>query len=111
MTRLLDTSTPRDQVRLLEQAKSVGHAFMAVPPNANLHFTLPSDKTALRWWLGIPLNAPPDAGEVMKCPGCTTDIDVFGDHLLCCRRNNFFTRHMAVQDTLALLLQEGVRAS
>jgi hypothetical protein len=109
MTRLLDTSTPRDQARLLEQAKSVVHAFMAVPPNANLHYTMPSDqyKTALRWWLGVPLNAPPDGGGGITCPGCTAPVDAFGDHLLCCRRNNFVTRHMAVQDTLALLLQEG----
>ena len=50
MTRILDCSTPRDQARILEQSNSVGHAFMAVPPNANLHFTMPSDqyKTVLR---------------------------------------------------------------
>ena len=76
---------------------------MAVPSNANLHYTMPSDqyKTALRWWLGIPLNTPPETGGGIKCPGCTAAVDV------CCRRNNFVTRHMAVQDTLALLLQEG----
>ena len=61
MTRLLDMSTARDQARLLEEANSVGHAFMAVPPKANLYYTLPSDqyKTALRWWLGLPLNSLP----------------------------------------------------
>ena len=109
MTRLLDGSTPRDQARLLEQANSVGGAFMSVPPNIHLHYTMPSDqyKTLLRWWLGVPLNVPPDPGGHIKCPGCQAEIDVFGDHLLCCRRNNFITRHMAVQDTLAILLQEG----
>ena len=44
MARLLDTSTARDQARLLEESNSVGHAFMAVPPNANLYYTLPSDQ-------------------------------------------------------------------
>ena len=109
MTRLLDMSTARDQARLLEEANSVGHAFMAVPPNANLYYTLPSDqyKTALRWWLGLPLNTPPDPGGTIRCPGCQASVDEFGDHLLCCPRNNFITRHMAVQDTLASLLQEG----
>ena len=109
MTRLLDMSTARDQARLLEEANSVGHAFMAVPPNANLYYTLPSDqyKTALRWWLGLPLNTPPDPGGTIRCPGCQVSVDEFGDHLLCCPRNNFITRHMAVQDTLASLLQEG----
>ena len=34
-------------------------------------------------------------------------MDEFGDYLLCCARNNFITRHMAVQDTLASLFQEG----
>ena len=64
MTRLLDTSTTRDQARLLEQGNGVGHAFMAVPPNSHLHYTMPSDKykTALRWWLGLPLNRPVDHG-------------------------------------------------
>ena len=44
---------------------------------------------------------------VMQCPGCQAEVDVHGDHLLCCPRNNFVTRQMAVQDTLAGLLQEG----
>ena len=72
MTRLLDGSTPRDQARLLEQTNSVGQAFMSVPPNIHLHYTMPSDqyKTLLRWWLGVPLNVPPDPGGHIKCPGC-----------------------------------------
>ena len=78
MARLLDTSTARDQARLLEGSDSVGHAFMAVPPNANLYYTLPSDqyKTALRWWLGLPLNTPADPGGSMRCPGCQTGMEI-----------------------------------
>ena len=40
MTRLLDTSSPRDEARLLEEANSDGHDFMAVPPNADVYYTL-----------------------------------------------------------------------
>jgi len=74
-----------------------------------LHYTMPSDKykMALRWWLGIPLNTPADPGGSITCPGCRSEVDMFGDHLLCCRRNNYVSRHMAVQDMLASLLQEG----
>ena len=108
MTKLLDSTSPRDQARLLEQTNSVGHAFMSVPPNSNLHYTLPSDeyKTGLKWWLGMEIFSPPDPGGQATCPGCQMVMDAFGDHLLCCRRNNFVVRHMAVQDALAQLLQE-----
>ena len=107
MTHLLD-STPRDQARLLEQSNSIGHAFMSVPPNSNLHYTMSTDNytIALRFWLGMEIHTPSGPGGQSKCPGCQMAMDTFGDHLLCCRRNNFVVRHMAVQDTLAQLLQE-----
>ena len=33
-------------------------------------------------------------------------VDIFGDHLLCCKRNNFLHRHTALQEGLAVLLAE-----
>ena len=33
-------------------------------------------------------------------------MDAYGDHLVCCRRNNFSRRHNAVQDALGGLLHE-----
>ena len=39
------------------------------------------------------------------CPKChTTLLDPFGDHLMCCRQNNFTTCHGALQDSLQLVL-------
>ena len=35
---------------------------------------------------------------------------MFGDHLLCCKRNNFIHRHAAVQEGLAVLLAESGQA-
>ena len=105
MHELLDVVEPRDQVRLLEQATGVGHAFMAVQPSLPLHFSFPSDqyRVGLKWWLGLPLFV---SSEGALCPGCSAPVDQFGDHLVCCKRNNFSRRHNAVQESLGALLQE-----
>ena len=43
-----------------------------------------------------------------KCQGCEAAVDDFGDHLLCCPRNNFALRHNALQEALCkVLLQSG----
>ena len=100
---LLDNASPRDQARLLEQSNSIGYAFMSVPPNSKLFFTMTSDnyKLALQWWLGKPILKPPDpGGPPYICPGCRAPVDPHGDHLLCCKRNNYATRHGAVQASL-----------
>ena len=34
-------------------------------------------------------------------------MDVYGDHLLCCRRNNFYGRHFAVQEAFIAMAQAG----
>jgi hypothetical protein len=95
--KLLDNASPRDQARLLEQAGGLGTCFMGVIPNTNLFTLIPSDtyRLALRWWLGMPiLEHTPET--LVTCPGCLAPLDVFGDHLLCCPRNNFNRRHAAV---------------
>ena len=33
-------------------------------------------------------------------------MDIFGDHLMCCKRNNFLNRHTAPQEGVAALLVE-----
>jgi len=88
MTKLLDATSPRDQCRLLEQSTGIGHAFMAVPPVASLGHTIPTHKyrLALKWWLGLPILTEPG---LPSCPGCQAPLDQWGDHLLCCPRNNF----------------------
>jgi hypothetical protein len=102
----MDTVTPRDQARLLEQGNSVTGSFMSVAPNAAIRSLIPSSlyRLGLRWWLGCPLMETV-YGD-LKCPGCNAAVDVFGDHLLCCKRNNFLHRHTALQEGLAVILTE-----
>jgi hypothetical protein len=103
---LLDQLPPREQSRLLEQQNTVGVAFMTTAPSTALHTTIQSDqyRLGLKWWLGMPLIL--DADEPMRCSGCQQACDRYGDHLLCCRRNNFNNRHAAVQECLSGILTE-----
>ena len=65
----------------------------------------PLYRVGLKWWLGIPLMADAQ-GVTVLCPGCGTQVDAHGDHLLCCPRNNFTHRHTAVQDGLVSILND-----
>jgi hypothetical protein len=46
-----------------------------------------------------------DAKDSPKCPGCDAAVDEWGDHLLCCLRNNYSERHNAPQDKLFEILR------
>ena len=104
---LLDGALPRDQARLLEQAGGLGSCLMGITPNRNLNSVIPTDtyRLALRWWLGCPL-LEYDAQHPPLCPGCQSTVDPHGDHLLCCRRINFTSRHQAMQEALASVLTD-----
>ena len=41
------------------------------------------------------------------CPGCGVMEDVFGGHMVCCLRNNFYGRHCAVQEAFATMALRG----
>ena len=103
---LLGQLPTRDQARLLEQQNWIGVAFMTTAPGTALHTTIQPDqyRLGLKWWLGLPLIL--EAEEPMRCSGCQQECDRFGDHLLCCRRNNFNNRHAAVQECLSSVLTE-----
>ena len=110
INRLMDGDVipPRDRMRLLEQRSGVGTAFMSVKPSQPLQTLIPPDqyRLGLRWWLGLPLVEAPTSGASVRCVGCDGDVDIFGDHLLCCRRNNFQKRHTAVQEAIANMLTD-----
>ena len=74
---------------------------MIVPPSPPLHSIIPSEvyPLGLKWWLGVPIVCADSDG--VECPGCLKPVDLYGDHLLCCPRNNFNLRHAAVQEALA----------
>ena len=81
---------------------------MAVTPNVSAHTLIAADsyRAGLRWWLGLPLLDVASLEEPVTCPGCQAEVDGYGDHLLCCPRNNYSNRHNAVQDSLAAILVE-----
>ena len=98
---LLDVVSHRDQARLLELADGVGTCWMTVPPSSAARTIISSDDycLAMRWHLGLPLVPAP-----APCPGCGRQADTFGDHFLCCPRNDFSLRHHAVRDALFAIL-------
>ena len=103
--RMLDRVTPRDQARILEQQGSLGANWMALYPSPTLSSIFPSDsyRTGMKWWLGLPILSKP---EESRCPGCSSPIDAYGDHLICCPRNNFTARHSAVLEAVSQILTE-----
>jgi hypothetical protein len=104
MLTLVNHSCPRDQVRILEQRDGLGYAWMAAPPSEALHCVMSAAQyqLGLRWWLGLEIISGSDGNP--KCPGCDDEIDRFGDHLVCCKHNNYNRRHYAVQNVLEDIL-------
>ena len=47
-----------------------------------------------------------ETGALVSCPGCGEGVDRFGDHLLCCPRNNYTRRHQSVQGALGDILTQ-----
>lgn len=103
---LLDTVSGRDLVRLDQQSGSLASGWMAVSPAIERDTRIaPSQyRCLLRWHLGIPLLPPSYEGT--KCPmGCGELMDVYGDHLVSCRRNKQWERHSGVQTYLGRCLR------
>ena len=99
--------TGRDAARLEAQTGGLGAAWMqAAPADSACTIIRAEDyRLGLRWHLGLPvLSVENDKSE---CPACKEQVDIFGDHLLCCRRNNFYGRHYAVQEALISMAQSG----
>ena len=100
------TGTARDRVRFHAQQTAHAGSWLAVIPSPGLRTKV--DTTAwrclLRWTLGIPLIPQSLAGK--PCPRCQTPVDIFGDHVVCCIKNNIQRRHVALQDSLAQLVRD-----
>ena len=106
LSRLTARSSPRTKNLLL--ACTMGHAsdWLLVPPIPGLGLSIPSAnfRTALKFRLGLPLF---DAG--MLCPAqsstkgtrCDKELDVYGDHALCCHfGTSRVFRHNNLRDIL-----------
>jgi hypothetical protein len=103
--KLMAKSTPRSSNLML--ACSLPHAsdWLLAPPIAGLGLALSSVefRTALKFRLGIALYAEPFPCPVVSNAGleCDTEMDVFGDHAICCcHGTSYLFRHNNVRDIL-----------
>ena len=98
----------RDLTRYVSQTGGPAGQWMTIKPSPALRTLIPREDylIGMRWHLGLPI-IPED--ENFLCSGCQRPVDVYGDHLVSCPRNNFWRRHNAVQETLlSLASQAGV---
>ena len=102
---LLSQSTARDAARLIAQGTGIRSYWMQVTPSDEGCNRIPQDeyRLGLRWALGLPVLSQEHDGA--SCPACGKSVDIFGDHLMCCRRNNFYGRHFAVQEAFITMAQ------
>jgi hypothetical protein len=100
---LQEGSNLRDSCRLHLQLMPHTTAWMEAIPNEGqgTRFGGPQYRALARWWLG----APQVNGEATDCPCCGGAMDVFGDHLVSCSKNQPTQRHNAVRDALAQSLR------
>ena len=97
--KLVSQCSGRDLVRLrCQQSPSIGAWLSAIPSRAlGLEISPPIYRILLRWWLGLPLATPFEGHDTSPvCPFCGTSTDSFGDHLLCCNKAEFYTRHQVI---------------
>ena len=73
---------------------------MRVPTST--HFSAPEWQTLLRHRTGVPLSH----GPTPICSACSSPMDFFGDHSLCCASAGLYRRHNRVRDTLFSLGQD-----
>ena len=94
---LTQLATNRDIPRLLSQKDGNGASWMATRPSRANNTIIPSHyyQLSLKWWLGLPVSP-----QNTNCPMCQQPMDIYGDHLICCKHNNFTRRHTAIQNVL-----------
>jgi len=77
-----------------------------------LEFTSAELRVLLRWWLGKEIVDIPAADSTTLCPFCSEPCDCYGDHIMCCRRVEFHSRHHAVVSALSHAMESaGLRVT
>ena len=101
---LLTHSVGRNIVRLQCQTNCNSGAWLnAIPSKAlGLELSPATCRVVWRWWLGDLLY---DGSGTVVCPFCHGCADCFGDHILCCDKAEFTTRHEAIVSQLTHFLQ------
>jgi hypothetical protein len=97
MENLLSKASGQDVVRLQCLFRNASGAWLhAIPSKAlGLEFSTAAFRTLLKFWLGVPLTEEATDGAA-ACPFCDGPCDVFGDHALCCKKTEFYSRHQGV---------------
>ena len=95
-------SKGRDIIRLeCQRQPHMGLWVQAMPASSlGLEFTSAELRVLLRWWLGQEIVDIPAADSTTLCPFCSEPCDCYGDHIMCCRRVEFHSRHHAVVSAL-----------
>ena len=103
---LLNKANGRDVVRLQCLSRNASGAWLhAIPSKAlGLELSPAVFRVLLNFWLGAPLVEEVSEGATC-CPFCGGSADVFGEHVLCCKRTEFYSRHQAVVECLSKYLR------
>ena len=101
--QLQAAATGRDRARLQCIQDSFASCWLESCPSPALGLRLASVEfcVLMKWWLGLPLCSRPG----VRCPACAEAMEVFGNHLLCCRKGGFHLHHWAVVQQLYLMAQ------
>ena len=96
---MFDQAPVRDRDRLHCIRDALSAQWLEICPTEALGLRLQPDEfiILLKWWLGLHL-LPPD--QYAECSSCGEPLDIFGDHLLCCRKAGLIQRHNAVVKTV-----------
>ena len=114
LEKLLSRCSGRDLVRLqCQRSPSIGAWLSAIPSRAlGMEISPPIYRILLCWWLGLPLVASTDNDDTLDCPFCGDAMDCYGDHILCCNKAEFYSRHQAVvKCATAFLAAAGLRVA
>ena len=94
--------SPRENVSASQHSANHMPEFWLVTlpsPAMRTRVPSPSWQCLLKWWLGIPILSGTQQG--VPCLKCQTALDCFGDHMVCCIKNDIQRRHLALQTSLA----------
>jgi hypothetical protein len=106
---LITTASPRDAQRLRRLDFPHANAWISALPSSSVDGkdTVMSPRvylTAARRLLGLPVFSAP-----LPCPFCKQNMDILGDHALCCKRSgDMITRHNRVRNLVAHFADVGL---
>ena len=97
--QMMDEASARDRARIRCIGGANASQWLEPCPSEalGLHFTTGEFSILLKWWLGQPLLP---VTEQHICRSCGEPQDVYGDHMLSCRKAGLIQRHTAIVQQL-----------